>query len=62
MKDINMCYDMKGNENFDRVNNTRYVQGISDLLCHTYSDKLWSQIIQNTENQAKEHRFYFSRK
>lgn len=59
---MNMCYDMKGNESFDRVNSTRYVPGTPDLLCRAYSDAIRSQMIQKFDNQAKEYRFYFTRK
>lgn len=57
MKNMDMCYDMKGNENFDRLNSTRYVQRTPSLPCHSDSDTRWCQIIQDIENQAKAYNF-----
>lgn len=37
-------------------------QGKLDLLCCAYGDAVRSQMIQNVKNQAKEGRFYFTRK
>lgn len=40
-----MCYNIKGDESFDRVNSMKYIQGTPDLLHLEYGNTIWSQII-----------------
>lgn len=62
MKNMDMCYDVKGDENFDKAISMRYVQETLDLFCHSCGDTMQSQTVHGIENQDKKYRFYFSRK